>query len=271
MASEWTSTVAKYVASGIDDVVTEVGEPPAEQVPLLLEGLRDLPEEFIGLIEPDCHGGLERSAVDVGEELFDRANGGDERRRRTRPADLPSGDASVLPPLPIATVRSRMPGRPASGRCVLPSKSKCSYTSSVTTMRSRSTARSAMSWSSVPSKTFPVGLCGVLSKISLVRGVIAWRNSSASNVAPVAGTAQGYRPPTRARKGNARRVGVVVRLEHHDLIAGLGQAQDCGGDRLCRTRRHEDFGRGVIGEAVEPVLMARDRVPKLWYAQTGGY
>ena len=47
-------------------------------------------------------------------------------------------------------------------------------------MRSRSTAISAMAASSSRVKTAPVGLCGVLSRMSLVRLVTAWASRSRS-------------------------------------------------------------------------------------------
>ncbi len=85
----------------------------------------------------------------------------------------------VLPAEEMVTVRSRMPGKPARGRWE-PSKTRCSYTSSVTTSRSRSTARAAMAVSSSAVRTVPVGLCGVFSRSSRVRGVTAARSSSRS-------------------------------------------------------------------------------------------
>ncbi len=79
----------------------------------------------------------------------------------------------------MVTVRSRMPGSDAMGTCS-PSKTMCSYTSSLTTSRSRSTARLAMTASSARLSTMPVGLCGELSRISRVRLVTASRSASRS-------------------------------------------------------------------------------------------
>ena len=50
---------------------------------------------------------------------------------------------NVLPAELIVTVRSAMPGRVAIGTC-RPSKTRCSYTSSVTTSRSCSQASAAI-------------------------------------------------------------------------------------------------------------------------------
>ena len=50
-----------------------------------------------------------------------------------------------------------------------PSNTRCSYTSSVTTNRSASMQTLAMHASSAASNTFPVGLCGELSKSRRVR------------------------------------------------------------------------------------------------------
>lgn len=93
----------------------------------------------------------------------------------------------VFPAEEMVTVRSRMPGRPARGMWA-PSKTRCSYTSSVTTSRSRSTASSAIAASSAAVRTVPVGLCGVFSSRRRVRGVTAARSSSRSRAkAPACG------------------------------------------------------------------------------------
>ena len=66
---------------------------------------------------------------------------------------------NVLPAELMVSVRSAMPGKVASGRCS-PSNTRCSYTSSVTAMRSCSTHSRAMASSSATVNTLPVGLCG---------------------------------------------------------------------------------------------------------------
>lgn len=117
----------------------------------------------------------------------------------TQPTFQPVNE-NVLPALPMVTVRSRIPGNDAMGRCS-PSKTRCSYTSSVTTSRSRSTASAATAASSSRVRTVPVGLCGVLRRISRVRGVTASRSSSRSRwYAPSRGrSVTGTRvPPARA-------------------------------------------------------------------------
>ena len=88
---------------------------------------------------------------------------------------------NVLPPDEIVSVRSAIPGNVAIGMRTAPGNTRCSYTSSVTTMRSCSIARSATTVSSSASNILPVGLCGVLSMISFVRGVTVARSASASN------------------------------------------------------------------------------------------
>ena len=89
---------------------------------------------------------------------------------------------NVLPALLTTRVRSRMPGSVAGETCRPPSKTRCSYTSSVTTSRSCATDTSAKRASSSGVRTVPVGLCGVLSSSSRVRGVTAARTSAGSNV-----------------------------------------------------------------------------------------
>src|SRR5204862_2131095 len=79
-----------------DDVVTQIGQSIAEQIPLTLQiGGNRL---VVGVRHGEClgDGGLERSAIDVGEELLDGAHGAGERRRCAYPADLPAGNAECL-------------------------------------------------------------------------------------------------------------------------------------------------------------------------------
>ena len=149
-----------------------------------------------------------------------------------------------------------MPGSVASGTCS-PSNTRCSYTSSVTTSRScsmhelgdRRRARRVRS-------TLPVGLCGELSRISFVRGVIAARELvgiEASSRACAACTTRRVAPGHR----DARGVRVVVRLERDDLVARLAQREQRGRDRLGRARGDEHLGVGVEVEAVEALLVRR--------------
>jgi hypothetical protein len=87
---------------------------------------------------------------------------------------------NVLPPLEIVSVRSHMPGSVAIGTCGT-SKVRCSYTSSLMTTRSCSRATCATAASSSAVSTVPVGLCGVFSRIAVVRGVTAARSSSSGS------------------------------------------------------------------------------------------
>ncbi len=86
----------------------------------------------------------------------------------------------VLPEEEIRTVRSRMPGKVASGTCRLSSKTRCSYTSSQITSTSCRTASSAIRASSRSDSTVPVGLCGELISSTLVRGLKAASSSARS-------------------------------------------------------------------------------------------
>jgi len=89
-----------------------------------------------------------------------------------------------LPALPMVTVLSRIPGSVAIGMCSCPSKVRCSYTSSAITVIAWRRACSAIMSSSARLNTLPVGLCGVLSKIALVRGLIASAKAAGSNDQP---------------------------------------------------------------------------------------
>ncbi len=68
-------------------------------------------------------------------------------------------------------------------------------------------------------------------------------------VRAVAGT-QGDGDSGAAREGDGGGVRVVVRLQRDDLVAGLDQGQQRGGDRLGGARRDQDLG---VGEALAQV------------------
>ena len=74
-----------------------------------------------------------------------------------------------------------------------------------------------------------------------------------------------------AGHGGSGRVGVVGRLEHDDLVAGLAQGQERGGDGLGGPDGHEDVGVGVEVEAVPVPLVGGDGVAQLGDALLGGY
>jgi hypothetical protein len=78
-----------------------------------------------------------------------------------------------------------------------------------------------------------------------------------------AGRAQRDEAPRRARHRDRRGVGVVERLEHDDLVAGLEQPEHRGRDRLRRAERHLDAVLRVDLEAVAPALVRGDRRAQL--------
>ena len=86
----------------------------------------------------------------------------------------------VFPRLDITTVRSRIPGSveiDTGGS----SNQISSYTSSEITRQSAARATDAMPSSSARVRTRPVGLCGLFTRIALVRGPTARRRSSSGN------------------------------------------------------------------------------------------
>ncbi len=72
----------------------------------------------------------------------------------------------------------------------------------------------------------------------------------------------------RAGQRDRGGVGVVVRLEGHDLVAGLAQGEHHRGDRLGGAGRHQDLAVGVDVEPVEAPLVRRHRRPQLRNART---
>ena len=113
---------------------------------------------------------------------------------------------NVLPADEMRSVRSRIPGRLASGTCGLAAsvKTRCSYTSSVTAYASNSWHSSATSASSAGVKTLPVGLCGEFSSTSRVRGPNAARSAAGSKA---------YRPSAAGRSVTGRRTAPASAIE----------------------------------------------------------
>ena len=101
----------------------------------------------------------------------------------------------------------------------------------------------------------PVGLCGEFTMMSRVRSVTAARSSSGSG--RQSGNAQRHRAVHAAGARDERRVGVVVRLEGDDLVAGVDEREDRRGERLGRAGGDEHLGCRVDVDAVEPLLVAR--------------
>ena len=211
----------------------------------------------VGQPEPDGDRRLERRAVHVGEELLRRAHRG--RRSsggaQTQPIFQPVHE-NVLPPDEIVTVRSRMPGNVASGTCAAVEHEVLVdlVGDGDEVVLDAQLRRSSSSSSRV--KTLPVGLCGELSRSSRVRGVIA-RAQRVGVERRSRAAAACTRRPVRAGHRDARRVGVVVRLEGDDLVARLAQREQRRGDRLGGAGGDEHLGVGVV---------ARGRTTARWCA-----
>ena len=97
----------------------------------------------------------------------------------------------------------------------------------------------------------------------------AERRGELFRVERVAGRPQGHDAPGRARHRDARGVGVVVGLEGHDLVAGLAQREQRGGDRLGGAGGDEDLAVRVELDAVEAALVGGDRGAQLGDAGSG--
>ena len=164
-------------------------------------------------------------------------------------------------------MRSAIPSYVASGRCAAPSNTRCSYTSSVITTRSCSTATAATARSSSSVSTVPVGLCGELISSTVVRSVTAARSASRSSRKSGARSVTGTRRAARHRDTGGVRV--VVRLQRDHLVARFDERQQRRGDGLGRTRGDQDLGGRVDLDPVVPPLVVRDRVPQLRDAAAG--
>ena len=79
-------------------------------------------------------------------------------------------------------------------------------------------------------------------------------------------------PPMRRFKPNQtrnaagladdRKVGIVDRLEHDDLVAGLDHRQNGRGQRFGAAGRHHHLGHRIEAEAVPALIMRRYRLPQ---------
>ena len=87
-----------------------------------------------------------------------------------------------------------------------------------------------MKASSAAVNTLPVGFIGVLSRIALVVGPNAAASSRARQL-PVR-RRQPHQPRHGAQQAHHRQIGVVQRLDQHDLVARVEQRHQAGGDRL---------------------------------------
>ena len=121
--------------------------------------------------------------------------------------------------------------------------------------------RAATCASSSGEKTLPVGLCGELRSTSLVRGPTAAAKLVRIEV-PI-GRVQAHRARHGAGHGRAGGVGVVHRLEHDDLVAGLAQRQHGGGDGLRGPDGDEHIGLGMQVQAVPGALVGRHGLAQL--------
>ena len=76
---------------------------------------------------------------------------------------------------------------------------------------------------------------------------------------PPAGRGQPDQPRHAAGAQHQRQIGVVERLEEHDLVAGRDQGQQARGDRLGRARG-DDHLLGIDVEALMAPVMIGDRL-----------
>ena len=89
-------------------------------------------------------------------------------------------------------------------------------------------------------------------------------------VEPEVGRAQGDRSAYSSGHLDHRDVGVVVGLEHDDLVALVDQPEQRGRDALGAAGGDDDLAVGVEVEPVVPLLVPGDRLPQRGYADARG-
>ena len=168
-------------------------------------------------------------------------------------------------------MRSAIPGNVAIGRCCAPSNTRCSYTSSVITSRSCSTASPASAASSPRRSTVPVGLCGLLSTSARVAGVIGRGQRVEIQREPVPVGYQRDASPGGAGKRDRGGVGVVVGLDEQHLIALPDQGEQGSADRFGGTDGDQHLGIRIVHQAVAAARCSATAMRNSGMPGPGGY
>ena len=155
-------------------------------------------------------------------------------------------------------MRSRIPGSVAIGTWA-PSKTMCSYTSSVTTRRSCFTQTAAIAASSSRVKTRPDGLPGEL-RTSEARPRAHRRLERLRRPDGNRAAARGTDARLRLRERDAGQVGVVEGLEDDRLVAGREERQEGGAQGLGGAGVDRDLRGRVVVDPVEALLVIRHRL-----------
>ncbi len=172
----------------------------------------------------------------------------------------------VFPALEMRIVLSFIPGRQESGTWV-PSKTRCSYTSSATATRSRSMQSLAMTSSSAAREHPAARIVGRVDDDE--PGGRGDRLLELPGVEGPLGRPERHDPAPGARQLDRRRIGVVVRLEDDDLVAFPAEGHDGGGDGLRRAGGHEDLRQRVEVELPPARLVLGDRLEQRRHSPSG--
>ena len=159
-----------------------------------------------------------------------------------------------------------MPGRAISGRWRRPSKTRCSQTSSQIATASKRLQKLGEQRELVGANTVPVGFSGLLNSTTLVRGEKAAPSASSVERASRGGCRL-HEARHAAGPAHQRQIGVVHRLEQHDLVARLDQGQQRRGERLGRAGGDHHLGCAVELEALPVPVMLGDGGAQLGHAQ----
>ncbi len=154
-------------------------------------------------------------------------------------------------------MRSRIPGSVAIGTWA-PSKTMCSYTSSVTTSRSRSTHRAAMRLELLAREHAPGRVVRRVEDEEA--GLRPDRGRERGRVQPELRRRQGHDLGLRQGERDARAVGVVEGLEDERLVAAVEQRGERRRDRLGGAGVDRDLLGRVVVDAVEALLVVGHRL-----------
>ena len=201
------------------------------------------------LAEPVGDRGLQVRRRGEGDELMRLGEHAHQRAapRRRSPTFQPVSE-KILPAEPILTVRSRMPGRAISGTMAVTVEDD--MLPDLVADRDRvelDAERGEQVEVGSAERRSPVGFSGLLNSTTLVFG----EKASRQHLLVEAPMRRRQRHELRHAAGapHQRQIGVVHRLEQHDLVARRDQRQQRAGDRLGRARGDHDL---AVGIEVEP-------------------
>ena len=250
----------KYVPRGICGSRPTVRRPAASRSRLCSQRQPGLGHPLVALVQGPGHGGLERRAGDVGEELLDRVDRGDQLRRAEGPADLPAGGREGL-------AGRGDPHRPPAHA------GKAGQRHVLGIVEDQVLVHLVTDHQHVVGDGQP-GDLGQVGPVQhhpgrVVRGVdhqrlgpLAERRGQLVVVEPEVRSEQSDPDPYAPGQVDRGRVGVVERLERDHLVARVDERQERRRDGLGGPGGDQYLAVRVVAQPVVPAAVLGDRLPQ---------